>query len=214
MILCLLLLVGVDESGPGEYRMILPTVVYDESINPEDEWLGLFDYITFRLQPVELQLIPEGATIDDTEMSEGLAVELPGETYLPLILLSSSSAVFSEGPVLSVIDDYMHLLPNLSVVFNERELEEVRLFTTGDGLFLSNEHVEQYITETYPGKEHSETYIGIVWAGDLDRDGKLDLLLNDVRGEHLRYSWDLYLSGEASPEQLVRKVASFSSLYY
>ena len=108
----------------------------------------------------------------------------------------------------------MHLLPNLSVIFNERELEEVRLFTTGDGLFLSNEQIEQFITETSPGEEQSETYIGIVWAGDLDRDGKLDLLLNDVTGEYIRYNWDLYLSTEASPDQLVGKVASFTDFYY
>jgi len=212
--LCMMMILGVNEAEHPEYRMIRPTVVYDENIDPEDEWLGLFDYATCnRLNHVEMLLTIEDTTVHERDKPAGMTVELPEETHQPLILLSSSPPVLSDGPVLTVIHDYMHLLPNLSILFGERDLEEVRLFTTVDGLFLSNERLQQHITGTYPGIERSETYMGIVWAGDIDRDGKLDLLLNDVRGEQLQYSWDLYLSSEASPDQLVRKVASFQEIF-
>lgn len=88
------------------------------------------------------------------------------------------------------------------------------MFTNRDGLYLSSEQITQHITGTFPGEEHSETYMGILWAGDLDRDGKLDLLLNDVADEYGRFSWDLYLSTEASSDQLVGKVATFCYTYY
>jgi len=202
-------------SEPVDYWMIRPTIVYDDHIDGADEWLGLFEMAGINiLRPVEVQFILEDIVVYEGERSAGLMVELPNETYTPLILLSSSVPVFSTGPVLTVVHDYMHLLPNLSVVFSERELEEVRLFTSGDGLFLSNDEIEQHITETFPGEEQSETYMGILWAGDLDGDGKLDLLLNDVASSYDRFSWDLYLSTEASPDQLVGKVATFYDTYY
>jgi hypothetical protein len=43
---------------------------------------------------------------------------------------------------------------------------------------------------------------------------KLDLLLNDVAHGYRRFSWDLYLSTEPSPDQLVGKAATFYDTYY
>lgn len=212
----LVIMMILGDSEPVDYWMIRPTIVYDDDIGGAHEWLGLFDVAyNCRLRSVEVQFTLQNIVVYEGERPAGLKVGLPGENYSsPLILLSSSVPVFSAGPVLTVIHDYMHLLVNLSVVFSEEELSQVTLFTNGDGLFLSNDEIEQHITETFPGEEHSETYMGILWAGDLDRDGKLDFLLNDVSHGYRRFSWDLYLSSEAAPDQLVGKVASFYDVYY
>ena len=212
----LVIMMVLGGSAPVDYRMIRPTVVYDEDIGSADEWLGFFEMAgSWMLRPVEVQFTLEDGVFYEGERPAGLIVDLPGENYsTPLVLISSSVPVFSTGQVLTVVHDYMHLLPNLTVVFSERELEEVTLFTNGDGLYLSTDEIEQHITGTYPGEEGSETYMGILWAGDLDRDGKLDFLLNDVAHGYRRFSWDLYLSTEASPDQLVGKVATFYDTYY
>ena len=212
--LVIMMILGDSESV--DYWMIRPTLVYDNHIDGAVEWLGFFDMAcSYMIRPVEVQFTLEDGVFYEGERPAGLMVELPGENYsAPLVLLSTSIPVFSAGQVLTVVHDYMHLLPNLSVVFSEEELEEVRLFTNGDGLFLSNDEIEQHITETFPGEEQSETYMGILWAGDLDGDGKLDFLLNDVADGYRRFSWDLYLSTEASPDQLVGQVATFYDTYY
>jgi len=212
----LVIMMVLGGSAPVDYWMIRPPIVYNDDIDGADEWLGFFDMAcSYMLRPVEVQFTLEDIVVYEGERPAGLIVELPGENYAtPLVLISSSVPVFSTGQVLTVVYDYMHLLPNHSVVFSERELEEVTLFTNGDGLFLSNDEIEQHVTNTFPGEEQSETYMGILWAGDLDRDGKLDLLLNDVAHGYRRFSWDLYLSTEASPDQLVGKVATFYDTYY
>lgn len=212
----LVIMMILGGSEPADYWMIRPTIVYNEDIDGADEWLGLFDMAcNCMLRSVEVQFTLQDIVVYEGERPAGLVVELPGENYsTPLVLLSSSMPVFSRGPVLTVIHDYMHLLVNLSVVFSEEELEEVTLFTNGDGLFLSNDEIEQHITDTFPGEEQSETYMGILWAGDLDGDGELDFLLNDVAHGYRRFSWDLYLSSEAASDQLVGKVATFYDVYY
>jgi len=48
----------------------------------------------------------------------------------------------------------------------------------------------------------------VVWAGDLDRDGRLDALL-DLRTHYVGHHYVLFLSSDASDEQLVNKVAEF-----
>jgi len=214
IVLVIMMILGGSE--PVNYWMIRPTIVYNNEIDGANEWLGFFDMACSNmLRSVDVQFTLEDIVVYEGERPAGLKVELPGENYsTPLILISTSIPVFSTGQVLTVVHDYMHLLPNLSVVFSEEELEEVRLFTNRDGLYLSTELITQHITETFPGEENSETYMGILWAGDLDRDGKLDLLLNDVAHGYRRFSWDLYLSTEASSDQLVGKVATFYDTFY
>jgi hypothetical protein len=55
-----------------------------------------------------------------------------------------------------------------------------------------------------------DPHFDIVWAGDLDRDGRLDLIVN----LHRKYSWHPYrllLSSLASKEQLVGDAALFET---
>lgn len=51
----------------------------------------------------------------------------------------------------------------------------------------------------------------VTWAGDLDRDGKPDLLVQDDMSE-LAGHWVLYLSSAARGRQLVRRVAEYQGV--
>ena len=98
--------------------------MYNDDIDGADEWLGLFGMPgSYRLRPVEVQFTQEDRVVYEGDRLAGLIVELPGENYsTPLILISTSIPVFSTGQVLTVVYDYMHLLPNLSVIISEEEL--------------------------------------------------------------------------------------------
>ncbi|HSQ59563.1 MAG TPA: hypothetical protein VLT84_03890 [Acidobacteriota bacterium] len=50
----------------------------------------------------------------------------------------------------------------------------------------------------------------IVWAGDLDRDDRIDLLMETGGGERAS-EWNLYLSDPARGEEMVRQVATLRS---
>ncbi|MEM7512736.1 MAG: hypothetical protein AAF388_17515, partial [Bacteroidota bacterium] len=53
-----------------------------------------------------------------------------------------------------------------------------------------------------------ETRVEILWSGDIDRDGELDLLINTSHHYNL-YLPTLYLSSRAEKGKLLRRMASF-----
>lgn len=64
-----------------------------------------------------------------------------------------------------------------------------------------------YSTGGFADDPHFE----IVWAGDLDRDGRLDLLV-DLSRKYSVHPYRLWLSSKASPGQLVGEAAVFEIL--
>ena len=215
-LVCIMLLEDTHEMEPVEYSMILPGIVMDSTTEEGDDWFGLFevDCGHFMLRPVELRLVPEEGVVYEGDRPLGRQVELPGETDSPIILVSSSMPVFSAGPVLNVIDILFPLHPEISFVMSSPGIESMDLEVTEEGVFISACGINQHLTDTHPGTGPEGPFVDLVWAGDLDRDGKIDLLLNDVKNSYLIYNWVLVLSTEASRGQLVGRVASFFDVYY
>jgi hypothetical protein len=205
-----------QEMQPVQYSMILPGIVMDETIEADADWMGLFraDSGNFMMRPVELQLVQQQGIVYEGERPLGRIVELPAETERPVILVSSSMPVFPAGPVETLIEDRLPLLPCDAYELGSSSIETVELEVTEDGLYISAPGIRQEVTDTYPGIGPEGPYIDIVWAGDLDGDGRLDLLINDVENSYLIYKWELYLSTEASRGQLVGFVASFFDVFY
>lgn len=215
-LVCVMLLEETHEIEPVEYTMILPGIVMDETIDADAEWFGLFevDCGHYMLRPVELRLVQEEGIVYEGERPLGRLVELPGETDLPITLVSSSMPVYSAGPVSSVIDTLFPLHPDISFLMSSPGIESVDLDVNEEGVFISAPGISQHLTDTHPGTGLEGPFVDLVWAGDLDRDGKIDLLLNDVDNSYLIYNWVLFLSTEASRGQLVGRVASFYDVYY
>lgn len=87
-------------------------------------------------------------------------------------------------------------------------LQSAREDRTDAGVILSDGRDTQvlYSADGFVDEPH---YF-IEWAGDLDRDGRLDLVVNLSR----KYSWHPYrllLSSAAGPGQLVADVALFET---
>ena len=212
---CLVLIGETHEIEPIDYRMIPSTIVYDENINAEDEWFGLFDSgCGCMLRPVDFELILQDIIVYEGEPPAGWILEFTGETQEPLFILTSSMPVFTSGPVPTAIHEYLPLSSDTSISIDVEGIVEARLFTTEEGLFLESCELCQHISDTYPGEEDFGNHIAIVWAGDLDRDGRIDLLIDDVYDSYHTYDYFLFLSTEAGPDNLVNKVGRFYDVYF
>jgi hypothetical protein len=85
---------------------------------------------------------------------------------------------------------------------------------TSDGtivgiLVLESDGVTQVIARNYYEPPYGETIGELLWVGDLDRDGKLDLYFDEFN-EKGYFGVGLYLSSSADPGKLVKLVATFA----
>ncbi len=217
--LCLMMLfAGFPREENPDFKMIADGTLYShhtDYIDSEDIWFGLFEINSgYELRLVELQLTPNPPPLEDWERPTGGSVDILNETERALILLSSSRTIFTEGPVSTVWNEYQCITHDTPIILPAGNLPEYRLFATKEGLFISDDETCQHITDTNPGTEYSSTFIALVWAGDLDRDGVIDLILDDVSDGYNYYDYNLYLSSEAGADSIVRLVASFYDVYY
>lgn len=215
MIMAFMTLPGETEAG--SISMILPGIVYEDStIFQQGDWMGLFvpDSGMCTLRLVELEVVREQDPLYDWERPAGLIVTTPQEEQRPLVLLMSPDGIVTPGPVEMFLGVKLLLPPDTTFIFRSESVETAEFQTSEDGLFMTADQLTQTITETTPGNGPSAPYMNLIWAGDLDRDGMIDFILDDVDNDYLIYSWDLYLSSTAAPGQLVEKVESFYDVYY
>jgi hypothetical protein len=211
----MMLFAGIPGGETTGYKIFTLYVFWGDLVEPEDTWFGLFEEDSgYELRMVEIELTPGEPPMDEWERPGGTEILLPNEPERPLILVSSSEMSFTDGSVPTAFHQYRQLPPDTSIILDAAGVQETRLFTTEEGLFLSDNGVCQCITDTYPGVGPSAIFIGLVWAGDLDRDGMIDLIIDDVDDDYTSYRWKLYLSSEAEPGSIVRMVASFYDVYY
>lgn len=215
-LLCLMVVfTGFPQENDTNYRF-MSTCLYDgDWVETEDTWYGLFQTDSmFELRKVELQLSRSTAPLLEGDRPHPFKVELVGEPDWPLIILSSSEKEFIEGPVHTAFRNYQSLVPDTSIILEAPGILETLLYTTEEGLFLSNGEVCQALSDTYPGEEFGGQNLGILWAGDLDRDGRVDLIIDDIDDGYYCYRLHLFLSAEAGPDSILEMVASFGDVYY
>ncbi len=214
----MMLTAGIPQVEDSDYRMIADNTLYSTSydyVHTEAPWFGLFETDSgYELRQVELELIAGSPPLEDWERPSGSRVTVLNETDDWLILMSSSSTILTEGSVSTAPLEYSLITPDSTVLLAAPDLPEYRLFATKEGLFLSDDETSQLITDTPPGGSYSNIYIAIVWAGDLDRDGIIDLIIDDVSDSYHYYCYSLYLSSEAESDCIVRLVSSFYDVYY
>ena len=137
----------------------------------------------------------------------------------PLFLVRGSAA-FRSGPLDSVFDGHRFIYP--AEGFSLR-LESGAWFgfqAYGSAVpAVGGVRITDYEIRIYKGTRTQTLAVfpqvdwdgppQLIWAGDLDRDGALDALL-DLRTHYVGHHYVLFLSSDTRDEQLVRTVAEFS----
>jgi hypothetical protein len=227
LVLLLVALVSPSNSAgisQSDQRLIEPGVFHGEEVMARsgEKWLGLHItdensmLLTYRLNVTAVQ----DTLVDNEGQKTGkeITVDLPLE---PLFLVKGKG-LLKEGPVTTVFDD-------ASGLSNLGESSPVTLNLDGTSYVLKvgSEDTAPCPAQSLPrnarlvlinGESRQVLYSlqecgndpswFLIWAGDLDRDGKLDLYVNVTQHYNVTER-KLFLSSHAGKGQLVKEVAEF-----
>ncbi len=198
-----------------EYLIFRESAIYDDVPEYENGWFGLFQADSvYVLRSVAFELRESTYVPDQWERPEPVYVNLPDEQDWPMLVIGSPVMKFQQGIVPTAYRSYTDLNLGDSIFLVAPGVQETRLFTTEYGLFISCGDVIQWVSRTRLSEVNNGNSIALCWAGDLDGDGEMDLILDDIDDSYYRLYWKLYLSSEAEQGLLVKCVASFYDVYY
>lgn len=181
-----------------------------------ERWLGLFPAANgFALLPSTIAVDTVfDPIVDADETKTGKKVSVRRDTE-PLFLLKGA-AMLQPGPVVTVFDEYT-TLGNGATIDLRLKGQRYQLQVVSDDpkpadflqqntkLILTRGKTSQTLIWL---KEHTDAGWGLYWAGDIDRDGKLDLYL-DLAPHYNTSSKILFLSSQAGKGKLVKELARF-----
>lgn len=138
-----------------------------------------------------------------------------------------------EGEITSLKFNKAKILPGEKVCFIYNNLEyciraEGKIISTrGDTAYATPTTLDEHDDETFPevegyklyistkeSKEHlflqinsfNDSFVKLVFVGDIDRDGKLDFIFNTSR-DYEEEALSLYLSSKVSPDKIIKLVS-------
>lgn len=194
------LLLGAAAEEPG--RLLVPGSVVDEAdaAKPGDLWLCIGrEGAVFRARHCAIAIEP-----DDSGSGQPLDAAKMGN---PLFLVIGVEGL-SEGEVPTIASDEVQLSKlGASVTLGpERAVLAVSGREGHYEIVFSVGGERQVLARTTQLDDINLGRPALLWAGDLDRDGKIDLLM-DVSGHYASMELRLFLSSRAGPGELVREVA-------
>jgi hypothetical protein len=173
------------------------------------DWLGLYVGATSsRVEPVRANLVPRR---EKSQTSYSIITNPPKAT-----VLFSGIPLLSPGPAVTVAE-------YIDLGFEKREAElflglqvyKIRLHSNNADLCdavitLSNNNRIQMLFQPNIDSPFTcdEPHFRIHWAGDIDRDGRLDLLVT-FSPKYSVFPRQLLLSSAASKDELVSEVATY-----
>lgn len=197
----------------------------DLGVQNGERWLGLYA-AKGKLRFIETKLTRsprEGFIGPGDQPEDWLKFETKGD----LLLLTKGIAGLKPGGVATLFRkklsfDSVYLEHGFRRTFKLAGVEYTLRVTTGlqrDGgkvnvLVLESEGKSQIVTFNLYYKDHNTLYHSIgelLWVGDMDNDSRLDLYFSDYGYEKGGFGSNLYLSSPASGEDLLDRVAGFSS---
>ena len=212
---------GIPESAiaqrePPRLVLALPGDVLGEGPWPEggSRWLGLYqEEGGYRLRSVRLSI----RTVDHACAGSATRISAPGPDA-PLFLVRGVPGLRA-GPVRGAFHGRLFLYPGQSRSVQVRDdlwyafqafgtalaVGQEALFTEY-ALWLRQAARAQRIA-SFP-RLAADGVPEVLWAGDLDQDGKLDLFA-DLRQHYASHRYALLLSSAAAPDSLVRVVGHF-----
>ncbi len=168
-------------------------------------WLGIFNTNErYEIRAVELTVTAEHSLADRLDGKKtGKRISVTGEEGTLLFLLRSQNNIFVEGAVFPSIVESENLDIGVSIPCGEN----TEIVTTSKGLFFTDGIITQRLSNVYPDS-YGEG-VAVVWVGDLDGDNKIDIVLDDQPHYAYKQYYRLFLSSEASEDELVKEVAQF-----
>ena len=216
---------AVNIDLPGQMAMV--GVWHGEEVSAKygESWLALLETSSgFELQEVTLSVeIVVDEVIDTPPSKTGKKVSVP-EGLEPLVLLRGLSQL-SPGPVLTIatsgeslditrpksflFDESSYLLEfQCASEFLGQEFADCPLQLSDGNKIQALQDYPIYHPSTIKATIASDASPRVLWAGDLDRDGRLDLLL-DLTTHYNVSAPTLLLSSMAGKSELVRSAAVF-----
>jgi hypothetical protein len=222
---CLIPFTAFSAQLPGQMAMVGEWHGNEVAAENGEQWLALLNTPTGpALQNVSLFVERvEDAVLDIPPAKTGKKVSVPADLE-PLVLLRNLEQL-SPGPVVAaeLSNPELSTTEPATVLFNGMSYEigftcdeQYRGEELADcPLSISNSDQQQplesyaiYKPCTVNASMGSDAFPRILWAGDLDRDGKLDLLI-DLTTHYNVTAPTLLLSSAAGEGQLVMPVAAF-----
>jgi hypothetical protein len=184
-----------------------------------ENWFGLFRSAKGdKLYQTKITVEKISTPFDEGDEPGGVTVTVDRIGH-PIFLVKGSNC-FRSGPINTLLHDNLFLYPaqDLSLSLEKRHYNLMAFGSTNDeghilsyGLRLWDSKLRKYQTIAQinnPGWETTQNSFNILWAGDLDTDGRLDLFLN-LSEHYAEKAYALFLSSFADEGSLLKKVATF-----
>lgn len=209
---------------------ILPPGIYSSSEikkNIENmEWYGLFQQGTgFILKKTKMSIVRVRDVMRD-EGDEKTGKKVTTADVQEPILFITGLKNASEGKLHTAILKKKFLYPGEHISFKLNEhWTSITAFGTVKPTLYEGPSITSYLLEissSMDGYRTKQIFAGVrqisgsgyrfIWAGDLDRDGLLDLIMDMSNNEKGSSNTALFLSSQAEEGQLIKKVAEFKTV--
>ncbi|MFQ6008013.1 MAG: hypothetical protein ACE5K8_03590, partial [Candidatus Zixiibacteriota bacterium] len=206
----------------NRYKILVPGVFHRSTVrNIENlQWYGLFKTDSgCVLEPVQIKPkscpVPLHARPDDTNW-----VSITVEQTLEPVFLVGSTNRFQSGPITTYFTGNRSIQAGQLISLGGYYLTALGLITDAGWRHPGDLPTFDYrvLLFKYPfskddrqmliqhGSAAAEGTPSLLWAGDIDRDGQIDLLL-DISNHYAASDYVLFLSSEADTDELVKPVA-------
>lgn len=186
-----------------------------------ERWLGLFPVADgFVLLPTTLSVdavVDAVVDGDDTQKKSGKKVMVHRDS--DPVFLVKGAAMLRPGPVVTIFRERKSLgnaaTIDLELKGKQYQLKVISQDPQPKDFLLQNTKLVLTLGRTSQTlislKEHTDAGWFLFWAGDIDRDGKLDLYL-DLSNHYNVSRRVLLLSSQAGKEKLVKELARFETV--
>jgi hypothetical protein len=208
-------MLGVKQSDQGKIQIWVTGPLHSDEIigKTGEEWFGLYKTKN------GYELIKSKVTVAESSSVGGLydRYVTAGRSYEPIFLIRGIDTL-KGGLIKTLISQWTFISPSESKSL--KFLNTNYIFTASGKVEDKGfeELIHNYKVKLTVGRKTqtiasfkcvaSDKYPRIYWAGDLDGDGKLDLVLDNATHYNV-IEFTLFLSSAAQGDELVRRVASF-----
>lgn len=183
-------------------------------------WMGLFPLkdkqFELRSTKISITLVNDQIIDEDPRMKTGRKVTIAGKGE-PLVLIGGVPALKPGKVVTSdvIAKERMDIGQTLKLNIGAKQstltvsgIKKDAEWRTGYKVVLQSGGIKQTVYERNQVADSS--FPSLLWAGDLDGDGKIDLLMDTTDNYNVR-QLTLFLSSKAKPGKLVEQVATHMS---